>query len=569
MAESADPADRARFGVKGPHRRVDESSVDGRPPFDVDASRELGAAALLEQHPAALVAAIGADGIFVPMPASLSLEDHALLPGKSAMDFVVADDWGAIIDAWERARATGAARTSVRLVAAPDKPVVIHYFDLRHRYGVYLGVVVGPQARDALAEGVTVDDAPPRLARAKKSEAAVLLEVDDALAQILGRPAEELIGQRTLELIHPDDQEQAIRAWMAMLAAGDNGPRVRLRHRRGDGSWVWLEVTNQNLLDDPDAGYVAAEMIDVSEEVAVHEALRQREQLFRRLAEAMPSGLVQIDHDRNVVYTNPRVGQIVGDAPATTVDAQLGSVVRDDWPAFDGAITRALAEGGDDDIEVQVQRAGDRGLRRCLARVRALTDDGTVTGAIISIEDVTESALLHAELERRATMDMLTRCLNRATVMSSLEATLAEGGDCYTAVIFLDLDDFKAVNDRHGHAVGDELLITAGERLTRVVRQGDYVGRLGGDEFLVVCPEIESPDEARRIADRITTAVRGEFSFGGSTIELRASVGVACAARRETTTEDLVSRADAAMYAAKRRRRLMPQRLETEITADD
>jgi diguanylate cyclase (GGDEF)-like protein len=264
------------------------------------------------------------------------------------------------------------------------------------------------------------------------------------------------------------------------------------------------------------------------------------------------------------------VGEILGDAPATTIDAQLGSVVRDDWPAFDAAITRAVETGDDDDVEMQVQRPGDRGLRRCLARVRALTDDGAVTGAIVSIEDVTESAQLHAELERRATMDMLTRCLNRATVMSSLEAVLAEGGDVCTAVIFLDLDDFKGVNDRHGHAVGDELLITAGERLTRVVRQGDFVGRLGGDEFLVVCPEVDGAGEAERIADRIAGALRGQFHLGGSTIELRASVGVACAARRDTTTEDLVSRADAAMYAAKRRRRFPDAALSdrTEATQD-
>jgi len=242
------------FGVKGPGPGVEESIMgDGGPPFDY-AALELGATALLDQHPQALVAAIGADGIFVPMPGSLALEGHDLLPGRSALDFVVADDWDAIIDAWDQAKARGASRAAVSLAAAPDEPVVIHYFDVRRQHGVYLGVLVGPHARAALAEGVTVDEAPPRLARAKKSDAAVLLEVDEAMVQILGWPAAELIGQRTLEFIHPDDQERAIRAWMAMLAAGDNGPRVRLRHRHRDGSWVWLEVTNQNHLDDPELG---------------------------------------------------------------------------------------------------------------------------------------------------------------------------------------------------------------------------------------------------------------------------------------------------------------------------
>ena len=161
MGDAAGPVARAPFGVKGPYRRVDESAVDGGPPFDDRAALELGVAALREPHPGALVAAIGSDGIFVPMPASLALDDHELLPGKSAMDFVVADDWDDVIEAWERTRATGAGRATVRLVAAPDDPVVIHYFDVRRRHGVYLGVVVGPKARAAPSEGVTLDDAPP------------------------------------------------------------------------------------------------------------------------------------------------------------------------------------------------------------------------------------------------------------------------------------------------------------------------------------------------------------------------------------------------------------------------
>jgi diguanylate cyclase (GGDEF)-like protein/PAS domain S-box-containing protein len=528
--------------------------MDGPPLFD-EAALEVGWEALLEQQPTALIAAIGADGIFVPIPDSLTRNGHGTLPGRSAMDFVVPEDWERIIEAWERTRTTGAGRAVVRLAAAPHERVVVHYFDARHRHGVYLGVLIGPSARETLAAGVEVDASPPRLARARKNEAAVFVDVDEALSQILGWAADDLVGRRSLELIHPDDQERAIRAWMAMLAAGDNGPRVRLRHRRSDGSWVWLEVTNHNFLDDPSRAFVAAEMIDVSDEVGAQEALRQREELFRRLAEALPSGLVQIDRDGTVVYTNARLEEILGQPPSDAVDAQFGAVVRDDWAAFRAAIAAAVGDGADADLEVQVQRHGDQSLRRCLARVRALTDEGAVTGAIVSLEDVTESAQLQAELERRATIDMLTRCLNRATVMSSLEATLAQGDDGYTAVIFVDLDNFKAVNDRHGHAVGDELLIVVGERLTRAVRHGDFVGRLGGDEFLVVCPDVAGADEAKTITDRIAAAVQGQLRIGGSPIELRASVGVAYAGRREATADALVSAADAAMYAAKRDRR--------------
>jgi diguanylate cyclase (GGDEF)-like protein len=138
--------------------------------------------------------------------------------------------------------------------------------------------------------------------------------------------------------------------------------------------------------------------------------------------------------------------------------------------------------------------------------------------------------------------------------MSALEATVSQAERALVAVIFVDLDEFKEVNDRHGHAVGDELLIIAAERLTGAVRQGDFVGRLGGDEFLVVCPEVTGPDEATRVADRVAAALHGEFTIGGTTIELRASVGVVCAQRQGASAEDLVSEADVAMYASKRER---------------
>lgn len=507
---------------------------------------------LLELHPEALVAAIGADGIFVPMPESIGLRDDQLLPGRSAMDFVAADDWGVVIGAWERARAAGTAQVDVRLVTARENPATMHYLDARELHGVFIGVLLGPGIEAALSQVDSFDDAPPRVARALKSDVAIFLEVDDATLQILGWSAAELIGQRSLEFIHPDDAELAIKSWMAMLAARDVGPRVRMRHRHRDGSWIWLEVTNYNFLADPDRGHVATEMIDVSEEVAAHEAVRRSERLFRRLAEALPSGLVHIDHDRRVVYANERLGEILGTGRAEFVDERLATVVRDDWPAFEAAITRALSDGSDDDLEVQIRPPDPSGMRRCFAKIRALTDDEEATGAIISIEDITETAQLRVELERRASLDMLTRCLNHETVMSALEVTLSQPDEGFIAVIFADLDNFKAVNDQYGHAVGDKLLIVAAERLIGAVRYGDFVGRLGGDEFLVVCPTVSGPQEAANVADRVAGALHDNFSISGTAIELRASVGVVCAERQGASAEDLVARADEAMYATKR-----------------
>ncbi len=398
--------------------------MDGHPPLD-GAAIQAQLDSLLDSHPTALVAAIGADGIFVPMPESIDLHGHQVLPGRSAMDFVAPDDWDAVIAAWEQTRAVGTARADVRLATARDQAAFIHYFDVCASHDVFVGVLLGPGIEAALSQVGSFDHAPPRVARALKNDAACFLEVDDATLQILGWSADEMIGRKSLEFIHPDDEKLAIRSWMAMLAARDVGPRVRLRHRHRDGSWVWLEVTNYNYLADSDRRHVATEMIDVSEEVATHQAVRRRERLFRRLAEALPSGLVHIDRDRRVVYANERLEEILGTGPADLVDERLTTVVGDDWPALNAAITRALDEGADDDLEVQIKPSAPSGMRSCFAKIRALTEDDEATGAIISIEDITESAQLRLELERRANLDMLTRCLNRATVMSALEATLS------------------------------------------------------------------------------------------------------------------------------------------------
>jgi diguanylate cyclase (GGDEF)-like protein/PAS domain S-box-containing protein len=511
--------------------------------------------ALLTEYPRAFIAAINADGIFVPMPVSVPVTHQRELNARSALDFVIPGDRQLVISTWERARETGASSARVRLALSPDRPAVIHYLDARAHHGVYVGIVVGGDA--AALEGlpeIRTQSRPPRVARVHKNEVAVFLEVDEATTQILGWTAEDMVGFRSLDFIHPDDQDRAIESWMQMLSEpGTVQPPVRLRHRRADPSWVWFEVTNHNLLADPGAGYVLAEMIDISDEMAAHEALRAREQLLHRLAEALPTGVFQVLADRHIVYTNDRLGSILGLGPAATVETQLATVAREDWPALQSALDAALDDGADGDLEVRIQPGEGSRARRCMVRLRSLIDErGSVTGAVVSVEDVTESAQLRAELERRATHDLLTRVMNRAAAMDALKADLARKG-ARTAVIYVDIDRFKTVNDRLGHTVGDEVLRIVADRLAITVRAGDTLGRVGGDEFLVVCPGVAGAEPALRVADRIAGAVNRPVRLAGITLELQVSIGVAHAGRRAISADALVGRADAAMYVSKRR----------------
>ena len=168
----------------------------------------------------------------------------------------------------------------------------------------------------------------------------------------------------------------------------------------------------------------------------------------------------------------------------------------------------------------------------------------------ISSEEMRE---LHEVLRSRALLDAMTGLANRAGTLEGLERALEEarrtGGRL--AGMFLDLDGFKAVNDRFGHATGDELLVAVAGRLRARCRPADVVGRLGGDEFVVVRSPAGGTGEVRAAAQRVADALAAPFQLSVGEVRVSASVGVALGAARERTTSDFVRASDDAMYAAK------------------
>ncbi len=155
-----------------------------------------------------------------------------------------------------------------------------------------------------------------------------------------------------------------------------------------------------------------------------------------------------------------------------------------------------------------------------------------------------------AELEHRATYDPLTGCLNRASILQVVEARMSSPSA--VGLIFLDLDGFKSINDELGHASGDLVLIEAVRRIKESVRDTDAVGRLGGDEFIVVCPDCFDANGVVHMAQRIADAFTIPMLLGDGPVAMRASIGVAVANDGRTTSDVLIASADAAMYEAKR-----------------
>jgi diguanylate cyclase (GGDEF)-like protein/PAS domain S-box-containing protein len=392
-------------------------------------------------------------------------------------------------------------------------------------------------------------DLPPAVL--KRDAAAIITWVGEGIVEMLGWTADQLVGLPSTSFVHPEDQPSAIAAWMEMITEPGAVRVWRGRYRAADGSWMWVETVNENHLDDPEE-FVRTSMTRVTvEQVGIEEELRARKQLLSQLSDALPVGLVQIDANRSITFSNDQLHAIVGVPPFATIDALLAGVAADDKPLLDASLTAVLADQVVDDIELRLEVPA---RRVCLLSLRALTDGaGNVSGAIGCISDVTDRVNLRRELEIRASVDALTSCLNRAATIELLDMTLArhDGSGPGTAVVYIDLDRFKSINDYLGHAVGDRLLVSAAERLRAAVRAVDRVGRLGGDEFLVISPGVESAAQALEIGERLAEVLDVEVVIESDVVRLKASVGVAWTVA-VVDADSLIAQADRAMYTSKR-----------------
>ena len=540
------------------------------------------AEALLREHPDAMLYAQTGDGVIVPPPASLGVEGYPVLAteGRRGLDLCLAEDRMAMINAWMCVKREAVAEARGRLSSDPDRWMVVRMLDLRKTHGVLLTVLWpaddAPEA-DGPGKTDTLAPATPRFCTRKQDEEGNVIDCDEAYLQMFGYSLEEVIGNPTFERVHPEDQARVIEGWIAAVATG-RVQMFRIRMRRRDDSWLWVDTTLHNFLGDEDQPHILAECIDVSAEMVAQEALQDREELLRRLIEELPDGLLHLDSERNVVYHNARLLEILHGTPALdrvrpqpadgaeprqpgpTTPPSLAELTKtltaEALRTFDAVLERTLKEGVCEDVEVEASLPFAQ-QRNILLKVRPLQrDTGVVSGVIASVLDVTDDARARRELEKRAALDALTGAHNRASIMDAVARELDESSE--TGVIYVDLDRFKSVNDTFGHAAGDEVIVGVADRLKAAMRSSDEVGRLGGDEFLVLLRGVPNLEEAIRAARRISESLRGTYRFPGGSFELCASIGVAFVEDPAVTAEQLVQRADAAMYRSKEQRHGLP-----------
>ncbi len=285
---------------------------------------------------------------------------------------------------------------------------------------------------------------------------------------------------------------------------------------------------------------------------AAMRSLRHSRSRYRALVRGAMDIIAVLDQDGHIRYVNPALRTVLGYEPHDYVGRSIYELVH---PDDESAVREAVAEGSTPTVTSRVElrfrnRAGEWRVLEAVAD--NLAGYPSVNGIVVTARDVTDRRELEQMLARQAFFDTLTGLPNRVLFMERLEHALAQrpppsGGP---ALLFVDLDGFKNINDQWGHDVGDAALVAVGERLNALSREGDTVARLGGDEFTVLLEALESRAVAERVAARVVVALSEGLPVGELELSVTVSVGVAYA-EEGVAPKELIRRADTAMYLAK------------------
>jgi diguanylate cyclase (GGDEF)-like protein/PAS domain S-box-containing protein len=347
-----------------------------------------------------------------------------------------------------------------------------------------------------------------------------------------GVPLEQLTSEPDLALVRENVRRR--------LAGEVRSMHYTFRARRKDGAPIEVEVhgARTELAGRP---AITGTLLDITERRSAERALRQSEERYALAERGANDGLWDWDLAANRVYLSPRWKQMLGlreDELGGDPEAWFERVHPDDRARLSADVARHLS-GDTPNLEVEHRiRHADGTWRWVLLRGTAVRDaQGKATRMAGSQTDVTERKEAEEKLLHDALHDALTGLANRSLFMDRLRQAMAfqqRKPDLRFAVLFLDVDRFKNINESLGHAMGDRLLVSVGKRLLGCIRPGDTVARLGGDEFALLLEDYGAPEDPARCAERIQTELAPAHDLGGVEVFATASIGIAVAGRGYT-----------------------------------
>ncbi|MEV6392290.1 diguanylate cyclase domain-containing protein [Nocardia xishanensis] len=369
--------------------------------------------------------------------------------------------------------------------------------------------------------------------------------------------ADEIVGRPVSDFIAPDSVASTLARIDGSRGNGDASERAVLTLLRADGARISVQTVSVLTVWQGRRAYQVV-LHDLSAQHAAERAQHRAEQHFTAIVSQLEEGVVVISRQGMIESINPAALRIFGCRGARLVGARFDKLPLRmvdtegvPLPATRHPVARTMATGEPITRFVFGVDGTDHHRRWLTGSCRLLDPADRTSPVVSSFTDITATRASQRELQYQATHDGLTGLLNRNTILAALETALAHpAGGPLSAVLFVDLDGFKTINDGHGHVVGDVVLQVVAQRLRRAVRRGDPVGRLGGDEFLVLlCGREIGPEPIIR---RLAASVAEPIVAQGQRLTVRASIGVTPIGPGDPrTATEILRDADTAMYLQK------------------
>ncbi len=378
---------------------------------------------------------------------------------------------------------------------------------------------------------------------------------NDSMCRILDYPKEELIGMNNRQYTDQENAKRLFQAFNKVYTTGEPGKGFDNELVRKDGTKRYVEASISLRKESSGRPLGFRGIVrDITERKQFERVLHQERETFYSILQKEPYGALLISTDETFLYVNPEFTVITGYKIKDVPDGR--EWFRKAYPDLEYR-HKAIATWKAD---IAPRKAVDRvwsvvcknGKVKEIEFRLTFLDDGRI---IAMLSDVTERKRTEEELAYRATHDLLTGLPTRMLFKDRFSVAVAQAQRVHKklAVIFLDLDRFKEVNDTMGHDVGDRLLCAVGNRLAELVRKTDTVARIGGDEFLLLLAEIDGVEDATTIARKVLEDVQDPFVVNGHQILVTASIGMAFYPDDGNEVDALVNRADEAMYNAKQK----------------
>ena len=377
-----------------------------------------------------------------------------------------------------------------------------------------------------------------------------ILYVNPSAVRTFGaHAAGDLVGRRTIDLIHPDYREQQTSRMLALIDKQPIKPVVESRFLRLDGSTFDVEVQGTSIVFEGQAAIHVA-LRDISERKQAKDKLKLAASVFSHARE----GIAITDANTLIVDVNQPFTAITGYAREEVLGMQPSMFRAGPHSEnYFEALWQALHTQGHWSGEIWSERKSGEAYAE-LITISAVQDaGGVVQNYVILFVDITPMKTYQKQLENLAHFDALTMLPNRLLLNDRLLQAMSQSQrrKQALAVVFLDLDGFKAVNDQYGHGTGDELLIVVSQRMKGALRHGDTLARIGGDEFVAVLVDLDQPEDAEPVLERLLQAAADPVTLGEAEIHVSASMGIAVYPRDGAHADLLLRRADQSMYLAK------------------